>query len=231
MKQYKHYSFDLWGTLIESNPAFKESRTEYFFDHFNREKMSHKEIDDIFRKVSEIHNTTAEVTGMGFSSSEMYTMVLHLLKYDMENLTLRDIHSIYLIMETLFIKHHPILFPGTEFVLQKLHDHGATISLLSNTGYARGTTMRTILRILKIHHLFQFTVFSDEIGISKPNIAIFNDMFTQVANLNVMREIYRQDIIHVGDSEKADIKGAQAAGIDAFKVNSDGATIKNLLQW
>src|SRR5690348_14119191 len=30
-----HYSFDLWLTLIRSNPAFKRERAQYFFHHHN----------------------------------------------------------------------------------------------------------------------------------------------------------------------------------------------------
>lgn len=230
MKQYKHYSFDLWGTLLKPNPAFNEARIEYFFDHFNRGKKSHKEIADVFKKVSDIHNTTAEVTGRGFSPAEMYTMVLYFLGYDMTHMELRDIHSIYLIMETMFIKNPPHLFPDTGHVLSKLRERGASLSVLSNTGYANGHTMRIILDNLQILQFFQFTLFSNETGTSKPNISIYNDMFTQVAHLNAMRCLSREDILHIGDSVKADINGANAAGITGFGVHFGNITLKNLLQ-
>ena len=32
---HEHYSFDLWLTLIKSNPLFKPARIEYFFENYN----------------------------------------------------------------------------------------------------------------------------------------------------------------------------------------------------
>lgn len=40
MQKFKHYSFDLWLTLIKSNPEFKLKRTIFFYDKFNRLKKS-----------------------------------------------------------------------------------------------------------------------------------------------------------------------------------------------
>lgn len=63
MSSYRHYSFDLWLTLIRSNPAFKQKRTEYFHQNFN---YSHKSIDEValaFRQIDIMCNTINEKTG------------------------------------------------------------------------------------------------------------------------------------------------------------------------
>jgi putative hydrolase of the HAD superfamily len=41
---YQHYSFDLWLTLIKSNPYFKIERTKIFHRDFN---PAGKSIDDV----------------------------------------------------------------------------------------------------------------------------------------------------------------------------------------
>jgi putative hydrolase of the HAD superfamily len=45
MKTYKHYSFDLWLTLIKSNPIFKKERALFFHQHLNAAKKSIEEVE------------------------------------------------------------------------------------------------------------------------------------------------------------------------------------------
>ena len=229
MKQYKHYSFDLWGTLLKPNPAFSEARIEYFYDHFNPKKKSHAEIQDIFRKVSYIHNTTAECTGLGFKPVEMYSMVLYFLGHDMTFIKPADLQSICNVMEPLFLKHCPFLFEDTGKVLSTLKERGCTLSVLSNTGYASGRTMKKVLEKLDISRFFDFLMFSDDLCVSKPDELIFYELICAVRKYNFGTLIELSDIIHVGDSVKADINGANNARITGFGVHFNGITLKNLL--
>lgn len=230
MKNYKHYSFDLWGTLLKPNPAFKEARTEYFFEHFNRKKLTHSQIESIFLQMADMHNTTAEVTGIGFTALELYTMVLFQMGYDLSTVQRRDMISIYLQMENLFLKFHPFLFNDVGYVLEKLKHRGATLSILSNTGFASGKTMRVILDKLEIFKFFQFPIFSDEMGMSKPNIYIFKRIEELHHLHNPFVTLPASEILHVGDSVKADINGANAAGLTGFGVHFNDITLRSLLQ-
>ena len=48
MKTYKHYSFDLWLTLIKSNPTFKKERALFFHKHLNAAGKSLEENTPLF---------------------------------------------------------------------------------------------------------------------------------------------------------------------------------------
>jgi len=48
MPYYRHYSFDLWLTLIKSNPGFKAERAHYFFENYNPLKKAWKKWQQSF---------------------------------------------------------------------------------------------------------------------------------------------------------------------------------------
>ena len=72
MQFYKHYSFDLWLTLIKSNPNFKKERALFFHKNFNSKKKNIEEIEKIFRQVDIICNSINEKTGKNIDADEMY---------------------------------------------------------------------------------------------------------------------------------------------------------------
>src|SRR5690242_9186347 len=73
---YQHFSFDLWLTLIRSNPAFKDKRAEYFHQHFNYSNMPLEGVKHTFRQVDIMCNLINEKTGKNIDADEMYLMVL-----------------------------------------------------------------------------------------------------------------------------------------------------------
>lgn len=178
MPFYQHYSFDLWLTLIKSNPGFKSERTKIFHRDFNPD---HKSIDEValaFRQVDLMCNAVNERTGKNIDSDEMYLMVISLLNNNQLNLYDIDTDELYAGMEQLVFQYMPVLYSDeTIEVLARLKDmSGSTFSILSNTGFIRGVTLRKILMELKLHPYFDFQLYSDEVGLSKPNPDFFNLM-------------------------------------------------------
>lgn len=226
--KYKHYSFDLWMTLIKSNPMFKRARAEYFQDHFNRKKKSIKEIEAIFREVDLMCNWTNETVGGSIDALEMYSMVLHKIDYDLEPLSLRDLQSIYHTVESIFFKYEPVLFDGsTREVLDRLNKNGATLSILSNTGFIQGHTLRKVLSRLEVSKLLNFQIYSDEVGCSKPMATIFTLLTQGVSQIRVHDPVQFSEIVHIGDNLYAD-GGAKKVGLDTIIINSDGVSIRNI---
>jgi FMN phosphatase YigB (HAD superfamily) len=80
--------------------------------------------------------------------------------------------------------------------------------LICNIGRSSGKILRDLLRTLRILDFFAATIFSDEIGIRKPDKRIFE---AAASRLNV--EI--STIVHVGDHPEADAWGAKQAGMKA----------------
>lgn len=232
MKQYKHYSFDFWQTLFKSNPAFKEERAQYFHDHFNPDKKTVQEIKKIFSEIDIMCNMVNEKVGSNIDGLEMYAMVLYRLNYDMALLQFRDLHAIYHMMNQIFEKNLPMPFDNdTISVLKELKNRGCTLSILSNTGFVKGVSLKIALTTLGMDRLFDFQIYSDEVGMSKPNEILFRHVLNAIHARRIHNPITDHEIVHVGDNLQADIEGARKVGIDAILINRTipTQTIKDIL--
>jgi len=230
MKKYKHYSFDLWLTLIKSNPVFKQEKAKYFFEKFNRDKKTLQEVTEIIRDIDIMCNAINERVGKNIDTYEMYGMILHRLNYDYSSFTYRDFESIHNVLAGKFKIYSPTLYdPNTLDTLIQLKRSGATLSILSNTGFIKGSQLSEILGHIGIKYLFDFEIYSDMLDSSKPNELMFDFLKTYIKKLRIHNPVQADEIVHVGDNLNADFKGAQMAGIHAFTINSNDKTIKDLL--
>jgi len=228
---YLHYSFDLWLTLIKSNPCFKIERTKVFHRDYN---PAGKTIDDVakaFRQVDLMCNSVNEHTGKNIDSDEMYLMVISLINDNQLSLMNIDTDNLYLGMQKLLFNYMPVVYSAVTIkVLDRLKQTtGSTFSLLSNTGFIKGATLRMILKELKMDQYFDFQLYSDEVGMSKPNPAFFNLMLQQIKKVNNDKLIALDNIIHIGDNPDADVAGANAVGIKSLLINSNNQSITSLL--
>ncbi len=226
---YQHYSFDLWLTLIKSNPYFKIERTKIFHRDFNPGGKSIDEVAKAFRQVDLMCNAVNENTGKNIDADEMYLMVISLINDNQLSLNDIDTVKLYQDMEKLLFYYLPLVYsPVTISTLQHLKQkEGVTFNLLSNTGFIKGATLRKVLVELKLHEYFDFQLYSDEVGMSKPNPALFALMLQQIKQIN--NNINLNSIIHVGDNPRADVEGAKAAGIKSLLINSNNQSILSLL--
>ena len=217
---YEHYSFDLWLTLIKSNPLFKPARIEYFFENYNFSKKTKDEIKKIFRKVDLMCNLINEKVGKNVDAMEMYLMVLYLLDEKDHGIDEIEMAELYQQMEELVLKNTPILLnQNIRPTLIKIREQGATTSILSNTGFIKGTTLRKVLTKLKLLDLFDFVIFSDEIDMSKPNNQIYELLYDKVKVLKKSNSIKKEKIVHIGDNYTADYLGAKDFGFNAVFVD------------
>jgi putative hydrolase of the HAD superfamily len=230
MPYYQHYSFDLWLTLIKSNPEFKIQRTKIFHRDFNPSNKSIDEVARIFRQVDLMCNAVNENTGKNIDSDEMYLMVISLINDNRLNIKDIDTGKLYKDMETLLFNYLPVPYsPVTIEVLDHLKNKsGGTFSLISNTGFIKGLTLKKVLTELKIDQYFDFQLYSDEAGMSKPNPAFFELMLQNIKRVNHPKQINLNNIIHVGDNPVTDVEGANAAGIKSMLINSNNQDITSL---
>lgn len=221
MNQYKHYSFDLWLTLIRSNPDFKQERAKIFHARYNPLNKSFAEVVTIFRNVDLMCNSINEKTGKNIDADEMYLMVISMINDYHPGFAAVDPEELYREMEQLLFNYMPHIYCGnTAGMLNRLIDGDSTLSLLSNTGFIRGETLRKVLKALEIDQYMDFQLYSDEAQLSKPNKAFFQLM------LNQLRGKYGLDeIVHVGDNPVADCYGASQLGVHSVLINSNQQTI------
>ena len=230
MDLYKHYSFDLWLTLIKSNPAFKAERTRYFHAKFNSDHKSLEEVAMIFRQVDLMVNSINEKTGKNIDADEMYIMVISIMNNYSTAFQDIDLDLLYQEMEELLLKYLPLLYcEGCIDVLYKLKRNDlSTVSILSNTGFIKGLTLRKVLKRLGLDELMDFQLYSDEFRMSKPNPAFFRLMIDTI-DRKKHPGLQLHEIIHVGDNPNADFAGAQAVGIKNLLINSNELSITDLL--
>lgn len=230
MTRYRHYSFDLWLTLIRSNPLFKKERSRIFYERFNKQGKSLTEVEAIFRQVDLMVNAINERTGKNVDADEMYLMVISLINDNQLPLNSIDIDGLYLQMEALLFEHMPMVYcDDTLPVLNHIREHGdATVSILSNTGFIKGCTLRKVLHELGLAPHFDFQIYSDEAGCSKPCKTIFELMLNEVRQL---KTIEPHEILHIGDNPVADMGGATAAGIGSHLIHSNETSILSLLTY
>ncbi len=230
MTFYKHYSFDLWLTLIKSNPAFKIERTRYFHQNLNSKNKSIDEVAVIFRQVDLMVNAINEKTGKNVDADEMYLMVISSINdYDF-NFGDLDLEDLYQKMEVLLLNHMPLIYCNNCLnVLSEIKTSGnASTNILSNTGFVKGETLRKVINHLGIDAFIDFQLYSDEVRMSKPNAGFFQLMINGI-DREKHQELSLQEIIHVGDNPLADIRGAQMMGISSMLIHSNNLSIAKLL--
>jgi putative hydrolase of the HAD superfamily len=230
MQFFKHYSFDLWLTLIKSNPTFKIERAKYFHSNYNFSGKSIEEVSVVFRNVDLMVNSINEKSGLNIDAEEMYLMVISILNDYMTDFKDIDVNELYLEMEALLLTHMPLIYcPDSLNTLYKLKELGdSTISLLSNTGFIKGVTLRKILQHLKIDQVMDFQLYSDEVRMSKPNPKFFQLMIDTI-DMEKHLSITPDEVIHIGDNPVADCRGANALGINSLLINSNHLRIIHLL--
>ena len=108
----------------------------------------------------------------------------------------------------------PYLNPDARRVLQWLKDRNKFIGLICNTGLTPGFGLRRFLTREGVAKYFDLMLFSDEVGIRKPNPRIFH-MAAQKLNVKPY------EIVHVGDNLKSDVWGAKNAGLKAIYLSTE----------
>lgn len=229
MQQFKHYSFDMWGTLIKPNPEYKQKRGEYFVEHLKRKSaiIDIESVDPVMLDVWEYFDKCSKLFGRAPNPLEMYAMVVFRLTGSLENVTPLDISLMYRDLERIFLKYHPTLYDDdTARVIQELYERGNTLSILSNTSFIKGNTLSQVLDKLDVGKFFSFQGYSDEIGFSKPHHNVFRYV-DEMVKMRFGHEV--EDVIHIGDKELEDGQGAYEYGFGHMVINSNSYTIKDLL--
>lgn len=221
MKKINQVSFDIWLTLLKSNPEFKRQKVELLKEKYNPKGLSFAEIKDIMRNIDVQSTRVAEITERNFDPKSMIAMILLNMGDTKINKSLVEtIHSEF---QELYLENLPFLYDeDTKLVLKKLNDLGFTLNVASNTGFIIGETVREALDHLGIYQYFDYGTFSDECGFAKPSPNFF-------AEVEDSGEYYKGNILHVGDNPYADGYGAESYGMRSMIINSNDKSIKDVL--
>jgi putative hydrolase of the HAD superfamily len=216
----RHVSFDLWLTIIKSHKQFKPARSSLLRRFFDIQK-SDEAVFEAVTRYDRLFNGINETTGGNMDTSEIVLVILDALGAGVKHIDTRRLDGFYEAMEQLFFEYPPVLLDEKipAYLLQ-LQQAGFTTSILSNTAFIKGKTLDVFLKQAGLFDCFNFRLYSDELGFSKPNPLVFEALFEEAGKL---RPVSRTEIMHIGDNEKADYLGAVDAGMKAVLVKGDGS--------
>ena len=213
--KYKHISFDLWLTLIKSNPEFKSKRNLLFKDFFELE-CSIEKVTEVIRHYDLLCNNINEKTGLNIDTFEIYYLILGGFNVNLDEIGIEKLSQFYKEAELLFMMFKPdLIYPNIQLLFKEIIEQEKTISILSNTAFIKGTTLRSLIEHYELENYFSFQIYSDETGFSKPSNEIFKLVYNEV---NSIKSIEKKEILHIGDNRIADYNGAINFGFDALLI-------------
>jgi FMN phosphatase YigB (HAD superfamily) len=122
--------------------------------------------------------------------------------------------------ERLILELPPEPMPGAVYTMPQLAER-YRLAIICDTGYSPGAVLRQLLDRHDLLGYFEYTYFSNEHGMSKPDPRVF---------LHVLEElgVRPTEAAHVGDIQRTDVAGAQAAGMTAVHfVGANNADVRH----
>ena len=108
-----------------------------------------------------------------------------------------------------------LIYPKIQLLFEEIVEQEKTISVLSNTAFIKGVTLRKLMSYYELENYFSFQIFSDETGFSKPNKEIFQLVYNQI---EILKSVEKKEVLHIGDNIIADYNGAIEFGFDALLI-------------
>lgn len=106
----------------------------------------------------------------------------------------------------------PPLLEGAADLLHELSKH-FKLAIISDTGFASGKAQDRLLEHNGLRHYFTCTIYSADVGHAKPRPQPFQ------AALNAL-EVDAGEVLHVGDNERTDVRGALDMGMRAIRIDT-----------
>ena len=111
-------------------------------------------------------------------------------------------------IEEMEVRIPPDFAAGVHQALQELAHH-YRLGLISDAVHTPGRGIRQLLQSQGLLELFSCTVFSDEVGASKPSPVVFQRAAEELG-------VPLEQVVHVGDRESNDVAGPLAVGMRAL---------------
>lgn len=214
MRLVQAASFDIWLTLLKSNPDFKHHRNENLRQTFAPE-MPFESFDGLLRTYDRQADHLAEESGEDYDFIRRLKLMFREQNIPHEAEDPRFLHCLQ-VQEELVEEFPPR--PYTQRTPDLLHaiSHYIPLAVTSNTGMLPGPLMRRLLATAGYGDSFTVHTFSDEVAASKPSVKIFK---ATLAGLGTPAS----NTVHLGDNPRADILGGANAGMLTVLVNQENA--------
>jgi putative hydrolase of the HAD superfamily len=219
-------SFDFWNTLYGNGdePGRYKKRVKYFYEVVSTyKKVDYSAIENAFHASTKFfiyewqHN---------FRTPTAAERIRYMADIFSIRLSHSDIEKTADYFGQLIFSIPPEKNPKNLLIVKQLSER-YPLGLISDTGYISGKFIRQFLIEQNIYTNFSSLIFSDEQTYCKPHTSVFR---LTCKNL----DISCSNLIHIGDLEKTDMKGAKDSGgigikYTAWNKNSKEKSLANYL--
>ena len=209
-------TFDLWDTVFIDDsdepkraalgllpkPAERRKLVHQFLER--HESISKGQVELAYDAVDAAFHHVWYCQNITWTVRERLSVLLKALKCDLPETEFDELIRLHEDME---LEVRPDLAAGVAGAIQNLHGK-YRLGVVSDAIFSPGRALRQLLAHYDIMKFFDAFVFSDEIGCSKPNAALFNAAAEAL-------DVKPCDIVHIGDRELKDIEGSHAVGARA----------------
>lgn len=224
----RHLSIDFWSTLYRPNPAFSVNRIEQIVAFFSPAPIDRHRLESSLGEVGRQNDLLTNTQGISATQEELYGRVFSAMGLSASPGMIRSLCEE---LDELFLHHRPILIdPAHASLLSRLSAKGLTLNISSNTAFVLGHSLERCIHQDGLQDLFDFMLFSDQLGCAKPSPQFFEAVLKRVSR-QLGSTIAKEAILHAGDNLLADISGASSFGFqtlhiatptDLFKLESYG---------
>lgn len=198
----KLITIDLWLTLIESNPDYKQAQVKIISDYIQTHFDITVEDGDIMaalRGISKNFDRVSETHSLHVRNTTRLYYIIRKIMLDY-NIPIAEVlpamDKLHADIDQCMINVPPLLLdPNVKTHLNRLIELGFELSVASNTGLQNGVVMRQVLEKLDIKECFKHFLFSDETVYAKPSLGMFRD---------VLQDPELKGWYHIGDNNVAD---------------------------
>ena len=203
-------SCDIWQTLVKPNQTFSDTRAQIVSDFYGLGR-SGPEFRPFIKQACEELDTETDRTGVQYGFVSRVRLALE--KFGFRGtVTDEDLASVYARVREVQLSSLDNMPSLTEAnlpeVFKRLTVCGFRIAVISNTGMTEGAELTEILDALGLGRYIDYHIYSDEVGVAKPNKGIFESLFAAA-------DCAPFKVLHVGDNVQADFEGALMAGCGA----------------
>jgi FMN phosphatase YigB (HAD superfamily) len=201
-------TFDFWNTLVVDTRGHER---EAF-----RARLLHDELQALGREFSAALVDDALRTSFDFfdrvwSTEHRTPLCAELVDSMFATLGVRPpedvLERVVTAFEDLVLELPPEPMPGAQYTIPLLAER-YRLAVICDTGYSPGRVLREVLQRHGLLRHFQYLYFSNEHGMSKPDVRVFRHTLDELG-------VRAGEAAHVGDIQRTDIAGAQAAGMAA----------------
>lgn len=215
-RKIKAITFDLWDTVFiddsdepkrkaagrPTKPVERRLLVEQFLNR--HQPVSRNLIDNVYDAIDAAFRKVWHEQHVTWKVPERLSLILKGLGCTLPGDEMAELVRLHEEME---LEFRPDFIPGVHAALRALNDN-YKLGVISDTIFSPGRALRQLLADEGLLDLFDYFVFSDEIGYSKPETLVFESACKGL-------KVNPEELIHVGDREHNDITGPLTIGAQA----------------